>query len=83
MPAGELLNERAGELDRGEATRLGQVFNGHEVAGRIRQDRFSPAFAGATMQKATEDLERLVHQKPKTHSMPLWAHFCRRWRRAL
>ncbi len=38
--------------------RLGQLFNVHEKAGRVRQDRFSPAFAGATMQKVTEDPER-------------------------
>ncbi|MGY1691125.1 DUF2461 family protein [Geodermatophilus sp. SYSU D01105] len=53
-----LLDSRAGRLDRDEATRLGQLFNTHELAGRIRQDRFSPAFAGATMQKVTEDLDR-------------------------
>jgi hypothetical protein len=54
----KLLNEHAGDLDRDEALRLGQLFNTHEVAGRVRQDRFSPGFAGATMQKVTQDLDR-------------------------
>jgi MoxR-like ATPase/uncharacterized protein (DUF2461 family) len=54
----DLLNERAGELTREEATRLGQLFNTHVKAGQVRQDRFLPAFAGATIQKVTEDLER-------------------------
>jgi hypothetical protein len=53
-----LLNERAGSLDRDEAMRLGQLFNTHDKLGRVRQDRFSPAFTGATMLKVTEDLER-------------------------
>ncbi len=53
-----LLDSRAGYLDRDEAMRLGQVFNTQEMAGRVRQDRFSPAFAGATMHKVTEDLDR-------------------------
>ncbi len=53
-----LLNSRAGHLDRDEAMRLGQLFNTHEKAGRVRQDRFSPAFTGATMQRVTEDLNR-------------------------
>jgi hypothetical protein len=47
----ELLNSRAGDLDPEETVRLGQLFNTHEKAGRVRQDRFSPGFAGATMQK--------------------------------
>jgi hypothetical protein len=37
---------------------LGQLFNTHERGGRVRLDRFSPGFAGATMQKVTQDLER-------------------------
>jgi hypothetical protein len=53
-----LLNARAGEFSREEANRLGQLFNRHEKAGRVRHDRFLPAFAGATMAKQTEDLER-------------------------
>src|SRR3712207_2678234 len=32
-----LLDSRAGSLDRDEATRLGQLFNTHEMAGRVRQ----------------------------------------------
>ena len=56
--ATQLLNERAGDLDREEAKRLGQLFNTHAKAGRVRQDRFSPAFTGATIQKVTEDLDR-------------------------
>jgi uncharacterized protein (DUF2461 family) len=54
----ELLNGRAGDLDPEGALRLGQLFNTHEKAGRARQDRFSPGFAGATMQKVTQDLGR-------------------------
>lgn len=53
-----LLNARAGEMTREDAFRLGELFNRHEKSGRVRQDRFSPGFAGATMQKVTEDLER-------------------------
>jgi len=56
--AAALLNDRAGEMTREDAFRLGQLFNRHEVGGRQRQDRFSPGFVGATMQKVTEDLER-------------------------
>lgn len=56
--AADLLNERAGDLTREEATRLGQLFNSHVKAGQVRQNRFLPAFAGATIQKVTEDLER-------------------------
>jgi hypothetical protein len=54
----ELLNSRSGDLDPDEAIRLGQLFNTHDRAGGVRQDRFSPGFAGATMQKVTEDLSR-------------------------
>lgn len=54
----DLLQRRAGDMDSAEATRLGQLFNTHEKAGRVRQDRFSPAFAGATMQKVTQELDR-------------------------
>ena len=54
----ELLERRAGDMTQGEATRLGQLFNTHEKAGQTRQDRFLPGFAGATIQKVTEDLER-------------------------
>jgi hypothetical protein len=53
-----LLNQRAGDLSPNEAARLGQLLNTHEKAGRIRLDRFSPAFPGATMQKVTDDLDR-------------------------
>ena len=54
----ELLESRAGDMTREETTRLGQLFNTHEKAGQPRQDRFLPAFAGATIQKVTGDLER-------------------------
>ena len=53
-----LLNARVGKFSREEAGRLGQLFNRHEKAGRVRRDRFLPGFAGATMAKLTEDLER-------------------------
>ncbi len=61
-----LLNSRAGSLDRDEAMRLGQLFNTHELAGRVRQDRFSPAFAGATMQRVTEEQQPPVDQGTTT-----------------
>ena len=56
--AAALLDARAGEMTREDAFRLGELFNRHEKSGRVRQDRFLPGFAGATMQKVTEDLER-------------------------
>lgn len=56
--AAELLSAKAGDLTREEAIRLGQLFNTHEKAGQIRQDRFLPGFAGASIQRVTEDLER-------------------------
>lgn len=56
--AAALLNARAGEMTREDAFKLGELFNRHERSGRVRQDRFSPGFVGATMQKVTEDLER-------------------------
>ena len=54
----ELLNQRAGDLGPVEAMRLGQLFNTHERGGQARLDRFLPGFAGASMQKVTQDLER-------------------------
>jgi MoxR-like ATPase/uncharacterized protein (DUF2461 family) len=56
--AAELLNQRAGDLGPAEAMRLGQLFNTHELGGQTRLDRFLPGFAGASMQKVTQDLER-------------------------
>ena len=56
--AAELLSKSAGDLGLEEAMRLGQLFNTHELAGQLRRDRFSPGFAGATMNKVTQDLDR-------------------------
>jgi hypothetical protein len=49
--AAALLNARAGEMTREDAFKLGELFNRHEKSGRVRQDRFLPGFAGATVQK--------------------------------
>jgi MoxR-like ATPase len=53
-----LLDAHAGDMTREDAFVLGRLFNRHEIAGQLRQDRFLPGFAGASMQKVTEDLER-------------------------
>ncbi len=58
LEARDLLDTRAGSLTRAEAMDLGRLFNRHDKAGRVRLDRFSPAFAGATINKVTEDLDR-------------------------
>jgi DNA polymerase III delta prime subunit len=56
--ARKLLTERAGDLSRDEAMKLGQLFNTHELGGQPRKDRFAPGFAGASMHQVTQDLER-------------------------
>lgn len=56
--ARELLGTRAGSLSRDEARELLSLFNRHEKLGKVRLDRFSPAFAGATFNKVTADIDR-------------------------
>jgi MoxR-like ATPase/uncharacterized protein (DUF2461 family) len=56
--AAELLTARAGDLTREDAVQLLGLFNTHELADRVRRDRLSPGFTGASMQALTGDLER-------------------------
>lgn len=66
-----LLDRRAGKLDRDEIAQLIQLFNTHEAAGRVRRDRFSPGFTGATMQKLAQDLDRFNEAVAELWTEPL------------
>ncbi|MET8352664.1 AAA family ATPase [Micromonospora sp. NPDC005206] len=56
--ARDLLDKLAGSMSVDEALQLGRLFNRHEKTGQVRLDRFSPGFAGAVMNKLTEDIDR-------------------------
>ena len=54
--ARELLDRTAGHMTSAEAKELGRLFNTGEWAGTMRFNRFSPAFAGASMERVIEPL---------------------------
>ena len=51
-----LLDASAGSMTREQAIRLGGLLNEHTKVGVVRQDRFSPAFVGASLHRVIEDL---------------------------
>jgi hypothetical protein len=56
--AREFLDAHAGSMTREQALSLGELFNRGEWGGVARRNRFLPAFAGATMEKLVDPLER-------------------------
>lgn len=56
--ARRIIDTRIGHMNAEEIVQLGRVFNRHGKTGQIRQDRFSPGFAGAVMAKLAQNTER-------------------------
>ncbi|WP_259275880.1 MrcB family domain-containing protein [Micromonospora chalcea] len=53
-----LLSEFSGKMSVEQAVALGELFNTGEWGGVLRRNRFSPAFAGAAMQRLVEPLDK-------------------------
>ncbi|MCW6008870.1 AAA family ATPase [Micromonospora sp. CPCC 205371] len=56
--ARRIIDTRIGHMNAEEIVQLGRVFNRHGKTGQVRQDRFSPGFAGAVMAKLAQNTER-------------------------